>query len=258
MTTTKAKKSVIYEPKGKALEYCPRAMNIYAGCTHGCLYCSSPLVLHKNPEEYHGAANRRLTAEDIEISAAATEGDTRPVLLSFISDPYQPEEERLQLTRYAIETLHNYSHTVTILTKAGLLAQRDFGLYRAGDSFGATLTFLDERKSRLWEPGAGPPLARILNLMAAYDAGIPTWVSLEPVIEPHETLALIAATSRFVDHYKVGKLNYDRLADKIDWTQFALDVTSALHKVNRGFYIKQSLAAFIGHPEGIKEGRQLP
>jgi DNA repair photolyase len=251
-------KSVIYATKGPAREYCEIALNLYKGCTHGCLYCYVPKITHQLRDGFHLDAIPRVSIDDIDISAAASEGDSRSVLLCFTSDPYQTTEEYRNLTRAAILSLHDYDHPVTILTKGGVLAQRDFGLYRPGDSFGVTLTFLDEEKSRLWEPGAALPGTRIKNLIAARKAGIPTWVSLEPVIDTQETISLIHTVAPYVDHFKVGKLNYDRLAGKIDWKNFADEVIDALKFTKKGFYIKKGLAKYIGHPEGIKEGTQLP
>lgn len=250
-------KNVIYKTKGRAAEYCLWALNHYGGCTYGCIYCWSPGVTFRKPDDFIAGPQPRVIPLEVMVSAANYK-ENSPVLLSFISDPYQPAERDLKLTREIIGILHDNDISFTILTKAGELARRDFSLYRQGDSFGTTLTFISEKKSRMWEPGAGLPDERIQNLMLAHDAGIPTWVSLEPVIDPMESIALIHATAKYVDHYKVGKLNYDRLASKIDWRSFALMAIKALQKENKGFYIKRDLAKYLGRLEGIKEGRQLP
>jgi len=178
--------------------------------------------------------------------------------MSFVSDPYQPIEAELHLTQDAILILHNYGLHFTILTKAGAPARRDFDLYQPGDSFGTTLTFLSQAKSNRWEPGAAYPEDRLQNLMYAHDDGIPTWVSLEPVIEPMETMACIHAAAPYTDHFKVGTWNYDPAAAKIDWAGFAREAMKVLRQYHKGFYIKKDLGKFIGYPEGYKEGRQLP
>jgi len=251
-------KSVIYETTGRAREYCQLAINLYSGCAHGCLYCSSPLVLHQARLAFRDVVKPRVTPADIQISAAFKEGETRPVLLCFTTDPLQPIEAKLELTRTAIKILHGYDFTFSILTKAGALAQRDFDLYLPYDSFGTTLTFLNREKSLHWEPGAALPEERIANLMEAKKQGIPTWVSLEPVIEPMETIAVVEATHQWVDHYKVGKLNYHPEAAKIDWADFAKMAMATLRKHEKGFYIKRDLSSYLGMPGGYKEGKQLP
>ena len=78
-----------------------------------------------------------------------------------------------------------------MLTKGGNRASRDFDLYKAGDAFATTLTFISEEKSKEWEPNAPLPWDRINTLKQAHDLGIETWVSLEQTIEPIETLKII-------------------------------------------------------------------
>jgi DNA repair photolyase len=269
-----ASKSVIYQTHGRAAEYCPLAINLYSGCPHGCRYCYAPDVVHREASEFHEPANvkARVTPGDLQRSALQTAGEAFslrevgrrwPVLLCFVCDPYPPIESENRLTRSAFEILHEYGYPVTVLTKAGVLARRDFDLYREGDSFATTLTFLDERRSREWEPNAASPDERLQNLYLAHQAGIETWVSLEPVIDPHQTIAIIHATYQWTDHYKVGKLNarteeLKGIERGIDWTIFAYDVRKALHQVKRGYYIKRDLSIFMGVEYGNREGKQLP
>ena len=49
----------IYEPKGKALEYAPLALNLYDACPHGCTYCYCPAVLHRPPASFFVAGQPR-------------------------------------------------------------------------------------------------------------------------------------------------------------------------------------------------------
>lgn len=167
------------------------------------------------------------------------------VLLCFTCDPYQPIDEIHQLTRQAILILHAYGFNVTILTKGGKRARRDFDLLTPKDNFAVTLTFLDPLKSARWEPYATLPFYRIETLKKAHDLGIKTWVSLEPVIEPDETFEIIRQTHTFVDLFKVGKLNYRPEADKIDWHKFADDVTKLLEELDCRFYIKKDLRRYL-------------
>ncbi len=252
-------KSVIYETSGRAREYCELALNLYDGCTHGCLYCYAAEVTHKDPAKFKEAGVPRVTPTDIELSAARLGDDKRPVLLCFTTDPYQPVEAERRLARQAIEILQQRGHPATVLTKAGRLPQRDFDIYRDGSSFGTTLTTMSDIKSRHWEPGAGLPQERISSLILAHDMGIPTWVSLEPVIDPFESISIIYACADFVDHFKVGKMNYyTEGMPHVDWNRFAQEAIQALDRHGKGYYIKKDLAAFIGNPEGLKYGRQLP
>ena len=76
----------------------------------------------------------------------------------------------------------------------------------------------------------------------AHARGIPTWASLEPVIDPIQTLSIIYETHEYVDEYKVGKLNY--LHTDIDWRIFCVNLASQLNKFNCAYYIKDSLLPF--------------
>jgi DNA repair photolyase len=238
--------SLIYEPGGKAAEYSPLAMNIYKGCAHGCVYCYAPSATYKQRETFHANVQPRNNFfKELEKDLMKFRGDKRPILLCFTTDPYQPIEETAKLTRYALKKLIENENSVKILTKGGMRAARDFGLMAGGCcDFGTTLTFLDEPRSRSWEPGAAPPADRIGGLRAAKEAGIKTWVSLEPVIDPEQVYEIIAATHEFVDLYKVGKINYHPLSKTIDWHKFRVNVESLLVSLNKDFYIKEDLRKF--------------
>jgi len=160
-----------------------------------------------------------------------------PVLLCFSCDAYQPGAT---ITREALSILREYNIPFTVLTK-GERGDCDFDLYGPRDSFGTSLTFLDKDDSAKWEPNAATPWRRMAQLSHAHLRGIRTWASLEPVIDPQQTLAVIKQTYRYVDHYKVGKLNYHPHAKTIDWPKFRTDVTAKLDGYGASYYIKQDL-----------------
>jgi DNA repair photolyase len=165
------------------------------------------------------------------------------------------------LTRAAIYLLHDAGFPVSILTKGGAHARRDLDLFRPGDSFGVTLTCLDTSKSCVWEPNAASPKERIKNLMEAKLAGVDTYISLEPVIYPEETLKIIEATAGFTDHYKVGPLNYykgELPVPDYDRRKFITSVIELVAvKFKRGIHIKKSFSV-PGSPDGYRIGVQLP
>jgi len=167
------------------------------------------------------------------------------VLLCFTCDPYQHVDERMGLTRETIRLLHRYGFSVQVLTKGGSRALRDLDMFRAGDAFASTLTLLDDAHSRKWEPGAALPEDRIDTLRQFHEAGVQTWVSLEPVLNPASALEIIRRTHGFVDLYKVGKLNYHELASRIDWQAFADNVVALLDSLGARYYIKESLLPYL-------------
>jgi len=75
--------------------------------------------------------------------------------------------------------------------------------------------------------------------------GIPTWVSLEPVIDPIQSLEIIRTTHDYVDVFKVGKWNHDKEASKINWPKFAKDAVNLLNELGAQYYIKKDLAIFL-------------
>lgn len=239
--------SVIYEPKGKAREYCELAINLYRGCGHGCIYCYAPNVLFMNREDFKNAAERNGgLIRCIEKEAAAYKD--REIQLCLTCDPYQPLDVSVELTRKTIKILHENSITTRILTKGGKRSERDFDLLSSNKNksiYGATLTFTEKKDSLKYEPDGAVPEERFISLEKAHKLNIRTWASLEPVIKPEQTLEIIHATHSFVDTYKIGKWNHDKDAGKIDWKAFGLKAIEILNKYNKNYYIKKDLAELL-------------
>ena len=240
---------VIYEPKGKAREYSPLALNLYTGCSNGCRYCYVPRYCRLKKEEFRNNTSvRKNILKKLELDALELkiEKNKKPILMCFTCDPYQKAEEIYQITRQAIEILNKNNQNFQILTKNGNLATRDFDLYKKKDTYAVTLTFDNETDSKSIEPKADIPQDRINSLEEAHKLGIQTWVSLEPVIIPSQSLNLIDLTYEFVDLYKVGKLNhYPKTESKIDWREFGKRAINKLREYNKNFYIKKDLEKYL-------------
>lgn len=240
---------VIYEPKGKAREYSPLALNLYIGCSNGCRYCYVPRYCRLKKEEFRNNISvRKNILRKIELDALELqiEKNTKPILMCFTCDPYQRIELIKQITRQAIEILNKYNQNFQILTKNGNLAKRDFDLYKKKDTYAVTLTFDNKKQSKIIEPEADTPQNRIKSLKEAHKLGIETWVSLEPVILPSQSLNLIDLTYEFVDLYKVGKLNgYPKIESKINWREFGKKAIDKLKRYNKEFYIKKDLRKYL-------------
>lgn len=237
---------IIYEPKGKALEYSPLAANLYKGCAHACVYCFAPSAtytdrtLFSSPEYIRPRAN---VLDELRKDARKMASDPRHILLSFTSDVYQPCEKQHCITREALKILAENRLTPQILTKAGAWAiERDADILAGcGGIWAATLTTDDDAVSKEWEPGAALPGERIAALRIAKEAGLQTWVSFEPVIDPAAVYRLIEQTKDFVDLYKVGRLNYHQHAHTIDWPLFRDTTVALLRKMKKDHYIKEDL-----------------
>jgi DNA repair photolyase len=241
--------SIIYEPKGRAKEYSELAANLYSGCDHACVYCYAPLATRKKRDTFCFSKPREGVLNKFFEDAKELEQrhETRPVLLSFTTDPYQTIDVKYQLTRDAIMILHNHHLKVSILTKGGKRSERDFDLLhenRELSEYGTTLVFVDETMREKIEPGASPIQERIDALKKAHKLGIRTYVSLEPVWFPEDALKFIDMTHKFVDLFKVGKLNYNPQQFNVNWGIFRTDVIEKLKEYDADFYIKNDLEKY--------------
>jgi len=243
---------IIYETRGKAREYSELAANLYAGCGHGCTYCYAPSATFKNRDVFYNEPKCRknvlkeFTKDCIKLKKV---NDPRPVLLSFTTDPYQPIDVTEKLTRRAIQCLDEHGLSVSVLTKGGRRSERDFGLLMnmgTRATYGATLVFTNDEMRQEIEPNAAPTKERIESLELAHSMGISTYVSLEPVWDPEQTMDLIEATVGFVDFYKVGKLNYSPVAKTIDWKEFGFAAKELLESYNAKYYLKNDLRKCMG------------
>jgi len=171
----------------------------------------------------------------------------KQILLSFMSDPYAPFEELYRNTRRALEVLHDARCSVAILTKGGTRCLDDLDMFQSWPDgrikIGATLTFIDPRASLRHEPGAALPIDRLNALVRLHTAGVRTWASIEPVIEPPESLAVIEVSLPFVDGYKVGKLNHHASANLIDWLAFGSRAVAMIRAAGKALYVKHDLRA---------------
>ena len=168
-----------------------RSINPYRGCEHGCIYCYarpshaflglSPGLDFESRIFYKPEAAALLTAE------LRRKGYTcRPIALGSNTDPYQPVERRLCITRSILEVLRDFRHPVTIVSKSALI-QRDIDILAAMAkerlaSVTISVTTLDRSLARRMEPRASTPERRLETITALAGAGIPTGVLSAPMI----------------------------------------------------------------------------
>jgi DNA repair photolyase len=234
---------IIYQPKGRAGEYASWAANLYKGCSHGCTYCFSPLATHTDRQQFHAEVTPRPNIREKFLKdCKELKGSGISVLFSFTCDPYTPLDSELRLTRWGIQQLHDHGMYVQILTK-GKDATRDMDLMGPNDAFACTLTFIDPLDSVKWEPNAALPHQRMSALMEMHRRGIPTWASMEPCIDPKQTLELIERTLGYVDLYKLGTLNY--VKNDTDWKRFARDAVNLCERAGVKYLLKKDLEKYL-------------
>lgn len=249
--------SHIYAPRGQAGEYAKLAANPYRGCGHACAYCYVPKVLKMDrPTFDSGAFPRPGFMDSLRKDAAKYRacGITEQVMLSFTTDPFNPFDT--SLTRPTLEMLEEYGLGFCTLTKGGNRALPFLPMFRPGrDAFASTLTSLDDAFSRKWERGAQLPGDRISTLKAFHDAGIFTWVSLEPTLSTEASLQIIEHTHQFVDLYKIGRANYLPMTGTTDWESYTHRILELVNRLGVKHYIKKDLQPYL--PNGYHNPKYI-
>jgi DNA repair photolyase len=183
------------------------SINAYRGCEHGCAYCYA-----RPTHEYLGFSagldfeTKIVVKEDapalLRKELASRSWRPQVLAVSGVTDPYQPVERRLQLTRRCLEVLVEFRNPVAIVTKNHLVT-RDLDLLRALATFDAaavfvSITSLDAELAGTLEPRASRPEGRLAALRELAAAGVPTGVFVAPVIpglNDHELPAILAAAA---------------------------------------------------------------
>jgi len=159
------------------------SLNPYFGCEHGCVYCYSRSVFRDRELALNWGHFVKAKSNILEVlSREVARKPSRVVGVSTVTDPYQPFESRLQLTRLCVKMLSRHNFPVSIQTKSALVL-RDLDLIKP-DNFdvGVTLTTMDPGLASRMEPRASRPDARANVLEEFTSRGVKTWVFLGPII----------------------------------------------------------------------------
>jgi len=192
------------------------AVNCYAGCEHGCVYCYARFATRfSHPREQWGSFVDVKVNAPLVLAREVKRRRVGRVFLSSVCDGWQPGEASYGLTRRCLEILLRYRYPVSILTKS-VLAGRDFDLLASSKDnveFGVTVTTLDEGLRQRIEPIASPSTERMALLEEAKSRGIRTYAFLGPVL-PHlsDTAANLDSLLKVVkdvgvDYFYVDQLN---------------------------------------------------
>jgi DNA repair photolyase len=202
-----ATRSIISRNKSPDLPF-EQSINPYRGCEHGCVYCyarPTHAYLDLSPGRdfetrilFKPRARERLLEELARPGYAPS-----PIALGTNTDPYQPVERRLRITRSILETCLEVRHPVKIVTK-GCLIERDLDvLERMASqrlvSVAVSLTTLDDELKRRMEPRAAGPRRRLATLRLLRSRGVPAGVLLAPIIpaiNDHEIERMLAHAAR--------------------------------------------------------------
>lgn len=241
--------AAIYEPSGAAREYSPLALNYIKGCDHGCVYCYVPKMMKRfNANYVHSDVyikEESYLLKELKSSARKHSNSPKQVFLSFLTDPYSHFNNETKLTRKVLKILLEHQIPVSILSKGGYNVLQDLDIIKEfGENIqiGGSLTFTKNEDSLKWEKKGALPKERFDALRQLHDEGVKTWASMEPVIYPEQSLEIMEITHKYVDSYKIGKLNHFPKHEKqFDWTKFLNDAVQIMRKHNKKFYIKKDL-----------------
>ena len=185
--------------------YFDASLNPYRGCEHGCIYCYA-----RPYHEYLGLSagldfeTKIFVKEDapqlLRDDLMRRSWKPQTLMLSGVTDPYQPIERRLQLTRRCLEVLAEFRNPVAVITKNRLITRdadllAELARHEAGTATLAVTT-LDADLANVMEPRASTPTARLEAIRELTAAGVPTGVLIAPVIPgltDHEIPAILKA-----------------------------------------------------------------
>ncbi len=184
------------------------SINSYRGCEHGCIYCFA-----RPTHEYLGFSagldfeSRIMVKPDaprlLEAELSSPKWKPQLLMMSGVTDCYQPVERKLKITRGCLEVLAKFRNPVAILTKNRLVT-RDIDILSelAGDRCAVvnlSVTTLDPKLQQVLEPRTSAPAARLDAVAKLRAANIPVGVMVAPVIpgiNDHEIPAIVAACAK--------------------------------------------------------------
>jgi DNA repair photolyase len=239
--TAETAKSIISRNDSPDLSF-EQSINPYKGCEHGCIYCyarPSHAYLNLSPgiDFETKLFYKPNAAELLEKELRKPGYRVSPIALGANTDPYQPVERRLEVTRSILQVLARFRHPVGIITK-GAMIERDLDLLvdLARDNLagvGITLTTLDPELKRSLEPRASAPVARLRVMRRLAEAGIPVRVMFSPVIpfvndaELERVLEAAAEAGASTASYVLLRLPYELKGLFRDWLDTHLPLKAA-------------------------------
>lgn len=163
----------------------PHSMNIYRGCTHGCIYCDSRSKCYQFTHDFEDIEVKQNAPELLEATLRKKRKRCM-VGTGSMGDPYIPIEKKLQLTRRCLEIIDRYNFGIALQTKSDLIL-RDLDLLthinqKTKAVVQMTLTTADDNLCKKIEPGVCPTSRRLEVLQAYHKAGIPTVVWFSPLL----------------------------------------------------------------------------
>ncbi|HNU71128.1 MAG TPA: radical SAM protein, partial [Thermodesulfobacteriota bacterium] len=198
------------------------AINPYVGCQHACLYCYARFMKrftgHKEP--WGDFIDVKSNAPEL-LSKEITRKKKGTVWLSGVCDPYQPLEERYELSRRCLEILVQNDWPVVIQTRSPLVL-RDMDIIRQSKDIevGLSITTANDEIRRVFEPDAPSIGERLRTIETLHQNGIRTYVMIAPMLPEAENL--IGMVKGNVGYVLIDRMNYshaDTIYKKHGWSE---------------------------------------
>lgn len=187
-------------------------INPYRGCGHGCRYCYASFMkrFSGHDEPWGQFVDVKVNAPEVLAKQLRKAREKSSIILSSVTDPYQPAEKRYELTRRCLEVLRKHSWSVQILTKSPLCL-RDVELFKEFGEIevGLSITSDDEKMRQLFEPHAPSIRSRIEALRILHREGIRTYAFIGPML-PLDPKRLVGQLEGCIDEVLIDRMNYSQ------------------------------------------------
>lgn len=216
-----SRSSLLYKSKVEYADFC---INHVEGCSHGCTFPCYAFMMAKRfgkIKSYAEWIKPKIVKNSLELldkEIPKYKNQIKFVHLCFTTDPFMyTYPEVTDMTLKIINKLNSNEIKCTSLTK-GIYPRELLNIkkYSKDNEYGITLVSLDSDFKKIFEPGSAPYIERIKALKMLHDAGLKTWVSMEPYPTPNlsnsgniQELIKILNEISFVDNIIFGKLNYN-------------------------------------------------
>ena len=171
--------------KAKSILSSSNGMNIYRGCTHGCIYCDSRSSCYHTPVPFENIEVKENTLELLEI-ALKSKRNKCMIGTGSMCDPYMPLEKSLCYMQKSLELIEKYGFGVTVITKSDLILRDLDTIERINKKTKAvvqiTLTTYDDELCKIIEPNVCVTSKRVEVLKECYKRNIPTVVWFSPFL----------------------------------------------------------------------------
>ncbi|MGD9141349.1 MAG: radical SAM protein [bacterium] len=206
-------RSILSRTRIPGIDYC---INCYTGCGHSCTYCYATFMkkFTNHSEPWGTFVDVKVNAVDL-LKKALRRNITGEVLMSSVTDAYQPLEEKYELTRGCLALLAQTELDVDILTKSDLVV-RDIDILSgmATVDVGLTITTNREDIKHVFEPASSSIGERINALKSMRKAGVSTYVFIGPIL-PMDPEKLVDSIAPFADRVLIDRMNYRHRVEEV-------------------------------------------